>query len=272
MKKTILTLLSLIMVFILVACSSGTDNTTTEGESQVLRVGMEVGYAPFNWSQTDDSNGGVAIENSPEFANGYDVQIAKRIADGLGKELVIVKTEWDGLPPAVISGKIDMIIAGMSPTADRAKQIDFSEPYYESDLVLVVAEDGQYADATSMDDFNGARVVAQLNTFHDTVVNQIEGVNHMTAMSDFPTMRVAVESGKADAYVAERPEAEAAQAAGIGLKMISLDQGFETNPEDTQISVGLQKGSELVDQVNEIISGISEEERIEIMSQAQNNQ
>ncbi|PKC51292.1 hypothetical protein RhiirA1_484070, partial [Rhizophagus irregularis] len=73
-------------------------------------------YPPFNWTQKDDSNGAVKIEGSNEYAGGYDVEIAKRVADALGKELVIVKTDWDGLLPALDTKVIDAIIAGMSPT------------------------------------------------------------------------------------------------------------------------------------------------------------
>jgi putative lysine transport system substrate-binding protein len=96
-------------------------------EENIFRVGMEAGYAPFNWTQLGGSNGGVAIDGNMEYAGGYDVEIAKRIAEGLGKKLVIVKTEWDGLVPALISGKIDAIVAGMSPTAERKEAIDFSD-------------------------------------------------------------------------------------------------------------------------------------------------
>src|SRR5690554_2097019 len=149
--------------------SQGSQQETQQGadqgtEKEVFRVGMEAGYAPFNWTQNDDSNGAVKIEGSAEYAGGYDVEIAKRIAEGLGRELVIVKTEWDGLPPAVMSGKIDAIIAGMSPTAERLKTIDFSDIYYTSDLVMVVKKGGPYENATSLDDFAGAKITAQLNT------------------------------------------------------------------------------------------------------------
>ena len=138
-------------------CGSGSNANTNEQDGQAeaensnqLRIGMECGYAPFNWTQQDDSNGAVAIEGGGGYANGYDVQIAKKVAEGLGKELVIVKTEWDGLVPAVQSGVIDGIIAGMSPTAERKESIDFSDNYYVSDLVIVVRADGPYADATSL--------------------------------------------------------------------------------------------------------------------------
>ena len=261
--KKLLTLM-LAMLLVLAACGSGSQ---TREDSNVFRVGMEAAYAPFNWSQQDDSNGAVAIEGTSEFANGYDVQMAKKIAEGLGKELVVVKIEWDGLLPALTSGKIDAIVAGMSPTESRAQVIDFTDAYYESDLVMVVKEGGAYDGATSKADFSGSNVVAQLNTFHDTVIDQIEGVNHMTPMADFSVMRVAVQSDKADAYVAERPEAIAAQNAGIGLKMIELSDGFETNAEDTQVAVGLKKGNADLAKINEILAGIPQDERTALMDQ-----
>ena len=111
----------------------------SQKEEKTLRVGMECAYAPFNWTQLDDSNGAVAIDGG-DYAGGYDVEIAKAIAAELGYKLVVVKTIWDGLVPALQSGTIDLIIAGMSPTAERKETIDFSDNYYKSDLVMVRKE------------------------------------------------------------------------------------------------------------------------------------
>lgn len=237
----------------------------SQDDDNIFRVGMEAAYPPFNWTQSDDSNGAVPIEGSSDFANGYDVQMAKKVAEGLGKKILVVKTEWDGLVFSVNSGKIDAIMAGMSPTAERAKEIDFSDAYYNSDLTLVVNATGKYKDAKTLSDFSGARVVAQLNTFHDTVIDQIPGVNHMEPMADFSSMRVAVQSGKADAYVAEKPEGLTAEKAGANLKMIVFEDGFMTSPEDTSIAIGLKKGNPDLEKMNQILAGISQEERDTIM-------
>lgn len=238
----------------------------------VFRVGLEAGYAPFNWTQMDASNGGVKIDGSAEYAGGYDVEIAKRIAEGLGKELVIVKTEWDGLVPALTSGKIDAIIAGMSPTAERKLTIDFSNNYYKSDLVMVVKKGGQYDGAASIQDFKGAKITAQLNTFHYTVIDQIQGVSKEPAMDNFPAMRVALEAGIIDGYVSERPEGVSAEAANPNFKMVEFQEGFQTSDDDTAIAVGVAKGSELTEKINEILAGISEEEQKTIMDEAIKNQ
>ncbi|KLE16758.1 transporter substrate-binding domain-containing protein [Clostridium sp. C8] len=268
-KLSLLISLSLVAMLLLTGCGSGNSNKKDEN---VFRVGLEAGYPPFNWTQMDDSNGGVKIDGSAEYAGGYDVEIAKKIADGLGKELVIVKTEWDGLVPALTSGKIDAIIAGMSPTAERKETIDFSNNYYKSQLVMVVKNGGQYTNAKTLADFNGAKVTGQLNTFHYSVIEQIQGVKKLEAMDNFPAMRVALESGVIDAYVSEKPEAVSAQTANSNFKMIELEDGFVTNPEDTETAVGIKKGSELTAKINEILSGISQEEQTEIMSNAIKNQ
>ncbi|MED1795435.1 transporter substrate-binding domain-containing protein [Brevibacillus nitrificans] len=259
----------------LAGCGSSTTSSPAAAPTtsdNTFKVGLEAGYAPFNWTQMDDSNGGVKIDGNAEFAGGYDVEIAKKIAKGLGKDLVIVKTEWDGLVPALTSGKIDAIIAGMSPTAERKQTIDFSDNYYKSNLVMVVKKGGKYEGATSIQDFKGAKVTAQLNTFHYSVINQIEGVAQEPAMDNFPAMRVALESGMIDGYVSERPEAVSASSANPNFAMVEFKDGFKTSEDDTAIAVGVQKGSELTGKINEILKGISEEERTSIMDAAIKNQ
>lgn len=273
MRKRLSVVLSMALlgVFALTGCGSKVNAEGTTNEDTFV-VGLEAAYPPFNWTQSDDSNGAVPIDGGSEYAGGYDVEIAKKVAEGLGKELVIVKTGWDGLVPALQSGKIDAIIAGMSPTAKRREQIDFTDSYYTSELVLVVKNGGAYDGASTLADFNGAKVTGQLGTFHYSVLNQIEGANVQEAMDDFMGMRVALESGVIDAYISERPEGVSAEAANSNYKMIELTDGFETLPDDTETAVGLRKGSLLTEQINEILAGISEEERVELMDQAIINQ
>ncbi|MER2170219.1 amino acid ABC transporter substrate-binding protein, PAAT family [Paenisporosarcina quisquiliarum] len=267
------------LLLLLAAC--GTDATETSGSSSdsskeatvdTFTVGLEAGYAPFNWTQLDDSNGGVKIDGNAEYAGGYDVEIAKRIADGLGKELVIVKTEWDGLVPSLQSDKIDAIIAGMSPTKERKETIDFSENYYTSNFVMVVKKGGAFEGATSIQDFSGAKITGQLNTSHYGVIDQIKDVQKQPASDNFAAMRVALESGVIDGYVSERPEGISASSANENFAMVEFTEGFKAKEEDTAVAVGLKKGSDLTDKINEILAEISEEERQEIMDKAINNQ
>ena len=106
-----------------------------------LKVAMECAYAPFNWTDTGAASlGAVAISGEGKdglYANGYDVQIAQYVANKLGMALEIYSYEWDGLIPALDSGAVDAIIAGMSPTAEREEQVDFTDVYYSSNLVVI---------------------------------------------------------------------------------------------------------------------------------------
>lgn len=243
-------------------------------EKDKLYVGMECAYPPYNYPKYFDADGAVKISNAEGYVNGYDVMIAKRIAEGLDRELVIVKYEWDGLVGAITAGSLDLIIAGMSPTEERKQTIDFTDAYYESKLVLVVRADGDYAKATSLSDFSGANVVAQRGTFHDVALQEQAATYGIIAgqpMEDFPMMTMALKARTIDAYVAEEPGAKADCAQNPELTYVHLENnttGFTCSPEDTQIAVGLKKGSELKDEINSILAGITEEDRLEMIENA----
>ena len=268
MKKRLglMAIISILVMSLLAGC--GKKETAKETEDNKLVVGLECGYAPYNWTQMDDSKGGVKIDGASEYAGGYDIEMAKKIADGLGKELVVSKIGWDGLVPALQSGKIDVIMAGMSPTEKRKESIDFSDNYYKSDLVMVVKKGSKFESAKKLADFKGAKITGQLNTFHYTVIDQIDGVEKGTAMEDFPTMRVALESGMIDGYVSERPEGVSASSANDNFVMVELEDGFEASDDDSAIAVGIAKDSKLTEDINKILKTISEEERTKIMDEA----
>lgn len=266
---------SLSLVTLLSACNPSGNGAQApkDNDESVLKVGMECDYAPFNWTQTKEENGYKIATGG--YAGGYDVEIAKRIADSMDKELEIVKTEWNGLTPALTSGKIDLIIAGMSPTAERKETINFSDTYYTSDLVVVVKKDSPYASAKSLSDLSGAKITGQLNTFHYDVIDQIEGVEKTPALETFPAMIVALESGKIDGYVSEKPGAISATTSNDNLTYIEFDEGegFEASTEDTSIAVGVSKDNpELLDKVNAALKNISQEDREQIMEEAVKNQ
>ena len=263
-ERTMKTLIAVLAALtLLVSCASALADGT-------LRVGMECGYAPYNWQQTEETEFTARIADGSGFADGYDVQIALRIAKALNMELEIVKTEWDGLIPSVQSGNIDLIIAGMSPTAERKMTIDFTDYYYQSELVVVVRKDGPYANAKSLADLSGAVICAQLNTFHDTVIDQIPGVIHDMPRETFPAMIVALRSGAVDGYIAERPGAEADTLANPDLTYVQFEagNGFQASEDDTAISIGLVYGSPYKDAINETLAAISEDERVQIMLDA----
>ncbi|WP_390405374.1 ABC transporter permease subunit [Lacticaseibacillus jixiensis] len=267
MKKVWLTLSGVIAAIAMFLALAAPAPVSASG---TLKVGMEAGYAPFNWTQSTSANGAVKIQGSSEYANGYDVQMAKKVAKAIGKKVIVVKTSWDGLPPALTSGKIDAIIAGMSPTAERRKTIDFTNTYYASKLTVVVRRDSKFAKAKSIKDFKGAKITAQLSTFHYQAIKQMKGVIKEEAMNNFPAMRVALESGTIDGYVSEVPEGITAQDANPDLTYLKFSKanGFKTNPEDVDLAIGLRKADPDKAKINAELAKISTAERNKMMKEA----
>ncbi len=275
MKNTIRRILSIALAAVLtVVMLSAFTSCSQKKDENKLYVGMECGYAPFNYTQKDDANGAVKISNADGYANGYDVMIAKKIAEALGKELVIVKYEFNPLVNAVKAGTLDLIIAGMSPTAERMKSIDFSDKYYESQLVVVVRKDGKYANAKSLTELSGAKLVAQIGTFHNDALQAQASKYDITAstpMDTFPEMINALKTASIDGYIAEEPGAKADCAATSEFTYIPLvnnSTGFEASAEDVQIAVGLKKGSQYREAINNLLKTISDEERLQMMTKA----
>ena len=187
---------------------NGLSNDESNG---VLKVGMECGYIPYNWTQNSASNGAVPIAGvSGAYANGYDVQIARQVASALHMRLEVHQLEWEGLIPAVQSGAIDGIIAGMSPTEERMKEIDFSAVYYRSNLVVVTRKNSKLMSCHNLAelDQSGFKIAAQPGTFHlDALKSQMKNITVIENLEDFPDMQIALQAGSIDGYVAEEPTA-----------------------------------------------------------------
>jgi len=259
MKK----LIAILSLFLLCACSNA------ENDENVLRVGMECNYAPFNWTQIEEGPSAVQI-SEVDYADGYDVQIAKLLAEDLGKELVIVKTEWDGLIPALNAGQIDCIIAGMTETPERAKEVNFTSPYYQSEMVVIVRKDSELVNITDIQQLSGYKVLGQLNTTYDEIIDQIDGVVHLTPLSTYPRMILSLTSGEADAITAELPVAQGVVAANPDLTIVSFEKGFIV---DTSVSIAVAKdNTQLLNDLEASLSKISQDVRNVLMLDATSNQ
>lgn len=273
-KKTLCMVIALTLVCLSFAgCGNNSDTKASDLEkvksAGKIIVGMECAYAPYNWSQTSENEYTVKVQDGL-YADGYDIQIAKKVADSLGVSLEIKPIEWNGLLSALDSGQIDLIIAGMSPTEERKLSIDFTDTYYDSNLVMVVKKDSAYASATKISDFSGAKITGQLNTFHYKVIDQIEGVNKQTALEDFAALIQALSSGTVDGYVCEKPGAVSAVASHPEFTYVefSKENGFTCDPAESSISIGVRKNSDLTEKINTILSGISKDEREKLMDGA----
>lgn len=242
-------------------------------EAKTLRVAMECGYAPYNWTQPDDQNGAVPIADSTEFAYGYDVMMAQHICEELGYELEIVKLDWDSLVPAVVSGTVDCVIAGQSITSERAEVVDFTEPYYYASIVTLAKKDGPYAEAKGVADLAGATCTSQLNTiWYDVCLPQIKDAKILPAQESAPAMLVALDADKCDIVVTDQPTGLAATVAYPDMVLLDFSEGedaFAVSEEEINIGISLQKGNtELKDAINGVLEKMTPEDFKEMMNEA----
>ena len=267
MKKILALLLVLVMAVSLSACAKKTD------EKKVLRVAMECAYAPYNWAQPDNSNGAVKIADSTDYAYGYDVMMAKKIADKLGYELQIVKLDWDSLIPALKSGDVDAVIAGQSITADRLLQVDFSNPYYYASIVTLVKSDGPYAASTGITALSGGKCTSQLGTiWYDICLPQIKDADILPAQETAPAMLMALDAGTVDFVVTDMPTAMAAVSVYDDMKILDFtgtEDNFTVSDEEVNLGISVQKGNaDLLKTINEVLATMTVEDFETMMNEA----
>lgn len=274
MKKFLIILfITMFLLASLITLTGCQNNNSNEGK-KVLRVGMECAYAPYNWAQSDNSNGAVPISGSSDYAYGYDVMMAKYLADKLGYELEIYKIDWDSLPVALQSNKIDCVIAGQSITAERLQTVDFTTPYYYASIVALTKNDSKYASATGVSDLEGATCTSQINTvWYDTCLPQIKNANILPAMESAPTMLVALDSGKADLVVTDMPTAMAATKVYPDMKLLdftnSQDNNFKVSDEEINIGISVKKGNgTLLEKLNNALSELKTADFENMMNEA----
>ena len=298
MKKLTALLLSLTLALSLAACGGDTkatptpdaENTTpvtdptpdggntdptalTGVEDGVLTVAMECAYAPYNWTQADDSNGAVPIVNNPgSYANGYDVTIAKKIAEANGWELEIMALDWEGLSPALKAGTVDMVIAGQSMTADRMAQVDMAGPYFYASIVCVTKVDSPLSEAVGISQLTGTCTAQTGTVWYDTCLPQIKGAELMPASETAPAMVMAVESGTVDFICTDLPTAMGACATYPDLVILDFtgtEDNFSVSDEEINIGLSVRKGNTtLLEAANKVLADMTEEDFNTLMNEA----
>ena len=239
----------------------------------VLRVAMECGYAPYNWTQPTDANGAVPIADSPDYAYGYDVMMAKLIAEEIGYDLEIVRLDWDSLVPAVQSGTVDCAIAGQSITSDRLQMVDFTSPYYYATVVCLTNNDSPYASAKGVADLEGATCTSQLGTiWYDVCLPQIPNANILPAQDSAPAMLVALNSRRCDIVCTDMPTAQAALMVYPDMTLLDFSTGdddFAVSEEEINIGISVRKGNtELLDAMNSVLSTLTVDDFNRMMDEA----
>lgn len=265
-------------------CLSGCGNSGVDNSRLV--IGMECGYQPFNWTENKANDYTLPIYGTNQFADGYDIAVARYLSQDLGKEVVVKKIEWDSLIPSLMNGEINMVLAGMSVTAKRLESIDFSDPYLASDLAFLIrtenlpvgnSKDNPASYDTLKQLFNNQNLVCQANVVGDDIIDtyfsSLDGYNihHNTALATYPLAAQDVKAGLAFAMPAELPVVEAMTNLG-GLSVLYCDYRSFLSDDDITglaVNVGLKKGNdELRNEINASLKKLTQEQRSKMMGEA----
>lgn len=233
MKKTLIILLSTAMLLGLSACGASS--------SQKLVMATNAAFPPYE-----------SVEGNEII--GIDPEIAKLIADDIGRELVIEDMAFDSIIAAVQSGKADIAMAGLTVTEDRKQNINFSDPYTEAAQVIVVKKDSPVA---SPDDLEGKTVGVQIGTTGDIYAGDIADATIERYSKYFEAIN-ALNQDKIDAVIVDREPAKVFVNDSDELKMIDKEFTLE------EYAIGVAKeNTELLDQINASLKKLKESGEID---------
>ena len=279
MKKLIAIVLSLMLTVSLCACGgskteSGKTYADVPGlEDGILTVGMECAYAPYNWTQMDDSNGAVPIANNPgTYANGYDVMIAKKIAEHYDVTLEVMAIGWDGLNPALDEGKLDAVIAGQSMTEERLEEVEMAGPYFYANIVCVARKDTAQAAATGISNLTGTCTAQTGTVWYNSFIDQIPGATKTSAAETANAMIMAVAESRVDFICTDMPTAMGACATYDNLMILDFsgtDDDFAASEGDINIGISVKLGNTaLKDMMDEVLEEMTVEDFNNLMNDA----
>ena len=260
-------------ILMMTALLSGAQAGVPSGvEDGVLTVAMECNYAPYNWSQSDDSNGAVPISGSNEYANGYDVMMAKKLCEANGWKLEIVRLDWDSLVPAVLSGVVDAVIAGQSMTAARAEMVDFAGPYLYASIVCLARQGTPQAEAKGISELSGY-CTSQLGTiWYSVCLPQIPNAEIQPAAESAPAMLMALETGAVDFVCTDIPTAQGALAVYPDMVLLDFsgsEDNFVVSEEEINIGISVMKGNAVLkDALDAVLSTMTADDFNAMMAEA----
>lgn len=255
--------------------AAGAESAEDTGEKKVLRVALEAAYAPFNWTQVDDSNGACPIAGTNEYVNGYDVMVTKMLCETMGYDYEFYKTDWDALILGLNTNKYDVLICGMNMTEERKESVAFTNPYYKtSNCILVRKDNEKYANITTLAELDGATAITQFNSNWEPLLPEIPNGNVLPGTTTTNEVAAQVVGGKADIGVVDDATAKVICLSNAELKYIILDEGkgfsADGQPSDNMgIAVRLED-TELLEELNAALeaNGFDSVKQDEFMDEA----
>lgn len=254
MKKALsIFMFSILMMGVLTACGTASDKKETNGskgeEKKVLTMGTSADYPPFEYVETAKSDEII----------GFDVDLANLIAGELGYEVEIKDMDFNGLIGAIQADRVDFVMAGMTPTEERKKSVDFSDVYYTAKHMIVSAKD---SNIKSVEDLEGKTVGVQLASIQEGKAEEIgETVKiKVEKRTRIPELVQEIKAGRIDAAIIEDTVAEGYFKNDKDLSGFTLEEG---NEADAGSAIAFPKDSELTEKFNKVLKEKMENGEVE---------
>ena len=258
-----------IAIFVVVLCAAFFIVKGYFAEKPVMIIGMECDYAPNNWEETRPSSSNLPLMNKEGFyAEGYDLQIAKLIAQDLGMELKVKKIEWNDLLIALNKGEIDAVFSGMLDTDDRKKLASFSNPYEvkKTEYTVIVNKATKYVNAKKLEELYGAKMLGQKGTRLDSAIDQIPGVHHLPPVDTVREMLDKLVGGEIDAIVINVDTGQSYERTYNNLKLLRFPEGDGFIFDFSGICAAVRRqDKDLLAKINKALDGISIMDRKRVM-------
>lgn len=257
LKKIIAVLLSLSMIFVFVGCSGKNTNGDNSELSKVDQIkksgkivlGTAADYPPYEFHIQKDGKDEIV---------GFDIEIAKAIAEDLGVELEIVDMKFEGLLPALVTNDIDFIVAGMVANEERAQSVDFSVPYYQAQQrILVRQEDAD--ELKGAEDFKGLKIGAQKSTIQEEIAIEKFVDAELVSLGKITDLVLELKNKRIDGIVLAEPVAAAYESQNSDLYMPEVILGQEDG-----VSAAVNKGNaDLLKVINDTLERLISEGKVD---------
>lgn len=233
------------------AATEPTSTATTETTDEVLRIGTEGAYAPFNYTNADGSLG------------GFDIEIANALCADMQVTCEIIAQDWDGIIPGLKAGKYDAIVAAMSVTPERAEQVSFTDPYFSNTLVFLAKEDSSF-DPSNSDDINSKSIAAQRSTISSQWLEEAYPKANMQLYDTLSNAFLDLGSGRVEAMISDKLPAIEWLSSASGSQYVLKGEEIDINDN---FAIAVRPGDPLQAKINQSLANIKANGTYEAINQ-----
>lgn len=260
LKKSIIVTLAGVLALGIVGCSSSKEASNEKKlptqleqikEKGNLVIGTSADYPPYEFHKVIDGKDEIV---------GFEMEMAKEIANELGVTLEIKDMKFDGLLPALKSGVVDMVVAGMSPTEERKKAVNFTDTYYNGEHTILVKKENKDK-FNSIESLKDAKIGVQKSSLQEQVAADILKATNIKGLSKISDVVLELNNGNVDAIVLSKETTKGYLKQYPNIVDASIDLGKD-NTEGSAIAINKTEDMSLVKEVNKAINKLVKENKI----------